>query len=169
MKRESRRTLARDSIAGRRRMFSMLPISTGLRWKHEKHEAGSRYNAVAEEGISMREIAEVIGRGLKVPVVSLSQEEAQAHFGWLAMFAGFDMPASSAQTRQRLGWHPTGPGLIADLEQMRWIEAVTQCASEGERNDESMGSNFNDRRCSVGDRFARETHSRHRRVRGHRG
>jgi nucleoside-diphosphate-sugar epimerase len=89
----------------------------------EKHEAGSRYNAVAEEGVSMREIAEVIGRGLKVPVVSLSQEEAQAHFGWLAMFAGVDMPASSAITQQRLGWRPTGPGLIADLEQMRWFEA----------------------------------------------
>ena len=94
--------------------------------KHQvKREAGSRYNAVAEEGVSMREIAEVIGRGLNVPVVSLSQQEAQAHFGWLAMFAGFDMPASSAQTRQRLGWHPTGPGLIADLEQMSWSEAVT--------------------------------------------
>ena len=94
--------------------------------KHEaKREAGSRYNAVAEEGVSMREIAEVIGRGLKVPAVSLSQEEAQPHFGWLAMFAGVDMPASSAQTRQRLGWHPTGPGLIADLEQMRWPDAVT--------------------------------------------
>jgi nucleoside-diphosphate-sugar epimerase len=91
-----------------------------------KHEAGSRYHAVAEEGVSMRGIAEVIGQGLKVPVVSLSPEEAPAHFGWLAMFAGFDMPASSAQTRQRLGWHPTGPGLIADLEQMRWREAVTQ-------------------------------------------
>jgi nucleoside-diphosphate-sugar epimerase len=87
----------------------------------EKREAGSRYNAVAEEGISMREIAEVIGRGLKLPVVSLSQGEAPAHFGWLAMFAGFDMPASSAQTQQRLGWHPTGPGLIADLEQMRYF------------------------------------------------
>jgi nucleoside-diphosphate-sugar epimerase len=95
----------------------------------EKHEAGrepgSRYNAVAEEGVSMREIAEVIGRGLKVPVVSLSQEQAQAHFGWLAMFVSYDMPASSAHTRQRLGWHPTGPGLIADLEQMRWPKAVT--------------------------------------------
>jgi hypothetical protein len=66
----------------------------------------------------MREIAEVIGRGLKLPVVSLSPKEAPAHFGWLAMFAGFDMPASSVQTRQRTGWHPTGPGLIADLEQM---------------------------------------------------
>jgi len=98
----------------------VLDVARLYRLALEKHEAGSRYNAVAEEGISMREIAEVIGRGLKVPVVSLAQEEAQAHFGWLAMFAGFDMPASSAQTRQRLGWRPTGPGLIADLEQMRW-------------------------------------------------
>jgi nucleoside-diphosphate-sugar epimerase len=86
----------------------------------EKHEAG-RYHAVGEEGVAMREIAEVIGRGLKVPVVSLSQQEAQAHFGWLTTFAGFDMPASSALTQQRLGWHPTGPGLIADLEQMRYL------------------------------------------------
>jgi nucleoside-diphosphate-sugar epimerase len=91
--------------------------------KHDaKREAGSRYNAVAEEGVSMREIAEVIGRGLKVPVVSITQEKAQAHFAWLAMFAGVDMPASSAQTRQRLGWSPTGPGLLADLEPMQWIE-----------------------------------------------
>jgi nucleoside-diphosphate-sugar epimerase len=103
----------------------VLDVARLYRLALEKHEPGSRYNAVAEEGISMREIAEVIGRGLKVPVVSLSPEEAQAHFGWLAMFAGFDMPASSAQTRQRLGWRPTGPGLIADLEQMRWPEAVT--------------------------------------------
>ena len=75
----------------------------------------------------MREIAEVIGRGLTVPVVSLTQQEAQTHFGWLAMFVSYDydMPASSAQTRRRLGWRPTGPGLIADLEQTRWPEAVT--------------------------------------------
>jgi nucleoside-diphosphate-sugar epimerase len=86
----------------------------------EKHEAGSRYHAVAEEGVSMRKIAEVLGRGLKVPVVSLSAEEAPGHFGWLARFAGFDMPASSALTQQRLGWRPTGPGLIADLEQMHY-------------------------------------------------
>jgi nucleoside-diphosphate-sugar epimerase len=84
----------------------------------EKHEAGSRYHAVAEEGVAVRDIAEVVGRGLKVPVVSLSPEEAPAHFGWLAAFVGFDMPASSAQTQQQLGWHPTGPGLIADLERM---------------------------------------------------
>ena len=88
----------------------------------EKHEAGSRYNAVAEEGIPMREIAEVIGKGLKVPVVSLPPEKAEAHFGWLAMFAGFDMPASSAQTRKHLGWNPVGPGLIADLEKMKYFQ-----------------------------------------------
>ncbi len=88
----------------------------------EKHEAGSRYHAVAEEGIPVRDIAEVIGRGLKVPAVSLSPEEAQAHFGWLAAFVGFDMPASSALTQERLGWHPTGPGLISDLEQMKYSE-----------------------------------------------
>jgi len=98
----------------------VLDVAYLYRLAVEKQEPGSRYNAVAEEGVSMREIAEVIGRGLKLPVVSLSPEEAPAHFGWLAMFAGYDMPASSAQTQQRLGWHPTGPGLIADLEQMRY-------------------------------------------------
>jgi nucleoside-diphosphate-sugar epimerase len=86
----------------------------------EKHQAGARYHAVAEEGIPMRDIAEVIGRGLKVPVVAMSADEAADHFGWLAAFAGRDLPASSAQTRERLGWQPTGPGLIADLEQMRY-------------------------------------------------
>jgi nucleoside-diphosphate-sugar epimerase len=89
----------------------------------EKRQSGSRYNAVAEEGIAMREIAAVIGKGLKVPVVSLPPEKAQAHFGWLAMFAGFDMPASSAQTRKQLGWNPTGPGLMADLENMQYFQA----------------------------------------------
>ncbi len=89
----------------------------------EKREAGARYHAVAEEGVPVRDIAEVIGRGLKVPVVALSSEEARAHFGWLAMFAGLDLTASSAQTQERLGWRPTGPGLIADLEQMRYFEA----------------------------------------------
>jgi nucleoside-diphosphate-sugar epimerase len=86
----------------------------------EKHVPGARYHAVAEEGVPLREIAEVIGRGLKIPVVSVSLEEAGTHFGWLAMFAGHDFPASSIQTRERLGWQPTGPGLIADLERMHY-------------------------------------------------
>ena len=98
----------------------VLDVARLYRLALEKHALGSRYNAVAEEGIPMREIAEVIGKGLKVPVVSLTPEQAQEHLGWLAMFAGFDMPASNVLTRQRLGWNPTGPGLIADLEQMRY-------------------------------------------------
>jgi len=96
----------------------VLDVARLYRLAVEKHEAGSRYHAVAEEGLPARDIAEVISRGLKVPVVSLSPEEAPAHFGWLAAFVGYDMPASSALTQERLGWHPTGPGLIADLEQM---------------------------------------------------
>lgn len=86
----------------------------------EKNEAGSRYHAVAEEGITMRDISEVIGRGLGVPVVSLAPEEAPAHFGWLAMFTSFDMPASSAITREKLGWNPAGPDLIIDLKNMKY-------------------------------------------------
>jgi nucleoside-diphosphate-sugar epimerase len=88
----------------------------------EKQEAGARYHAVAEEGVPAREIAEAIGRGLKVPVVSKSPEEAAAHFGWLGMFAGRDLTGSSVQTQQRLGWRPTGPGLLADLDRMRYFE-----------------------------------------------
>jgi len=78
------------------------------------------YNAVAEEGVSVKEIAEVIGKGLNVPVVALTPEEAQAHFGFLAMFVGRDSPASSAQTRKQLGWEPAGPGMIEDLKNMRY-------------------------------------------------
>jgi nucleoside-diphosphate-sugar epimerase len=89
----------------------------------EKGEPGARYHAVAEEGVPVREIAEVIGRGLKTPVVSLTTEEAAAHFGWLARFAGWDLAGSSELTQQRLGWRPTGPSLITDLENMRYAQA----------------------------------------------
>ncbi|HTV83445.1 MAG TPA: SDR family oxidoreductase [Acidobacteriaceae bacterium] len=85
----------------------------------EKGSAGARYHAVTEEGVTLREIAEAIGRGLNVPVVSKTPEEAQGHFGFLGLFAGMDLQGSSAQTREKLGWTPTGPGLIADLEKMR--------------------------------------------------
>jgi nucleoside-diphosphate-sugar epimerase len=95
----------------------------------EQSELGAKYHAVGEEGVSMRDIAEVIGRGLEVPVKSLSPEEAQTHFGWLALFAGLDMAASSVETQERLGWRPTGPGLIADLEQMRYGETEADVAS----------------------------------------
>jgi len=83
----------------------------------EKGTAGARYHAVDEEGVTVREIAEAIGRGLKVPVVSLSREEAAQHFGFLGFFVGLDCPASSALTQERLGWRPTTqPGLIEDLD-----------------------------------------------------
>jgi nucleoside-diphosphate-sugar epimerase len=107
----------------------VLDVARLYRLAIEKREAGSRYHAVAEEGISMRQIAEAIGRGMRVPVISISPEQAQDHFGWLALFAGFDMPASSAQTRQRLGWSPTGPGLIADLGKMRYFEPSADIAA----------------------------------------
>jgi nucleoside-diphosphate-sugar epimerase len=99
----------------------VLDVARLYRLALEKQEAGSRYHAVAEEGVPVRTIAEVIGRSLKLPVVAMSQDEAAAHFGWLAMFAGMDLPASSTRTREQLRWNPTGPGLIADLEQMQWM------------------------------------------------
>ncbi len=89
----------------------------------EKGKAGARYNAVAEEGVPLREIAEVIGRGLKLPVISIAPEKAGEHFGWLAAFVGSDIPASSALTQEWLGWHPTGPGMLSDLENMRYFPA----------------------------------------------
>jgi nucleoside-diphosphate-sugar epimerase len=88
----------------------------------EKDLKGVRYNAVGEEGAPLREIAEVVGRGLKVPVVSKSSEEAGEHFGWLAHFVVADIPASSALTQRWLGWRPTGPGLILDLKAMEYFE-----------------------------------------------
>ena len=86
----------------------------------EKGESGARYHAVAEEGVPLRQIAEVLGKGLNVPVKSLSLAEAMDHFGWMGMFAGMDLWASGARTQERLNWHPTGPGLIADLEGMSY-------------------------------------------------
>ncbi len=86
----------------------------------EKGLGGVRYHAVGEEGVSAREIAETIGRGLNVPAVSISPEEAAGHCGWLAGFAGWDLSASSAKTRKLLEWNATGPGLSANLENMRY-------------------------------------------------
>jgi len=99
-----------------------------LEKRAEKSLAGVRYNAVAEEGVPLREIAEAIGRGLEVPVVSKSPEEAGEHFGWLAHFVGSDLPASSALTQQRLEWRPRGPGLIADLNAMKYFEHSADAA-----------------------------------------
>jgi nucleoside-diphosphate-sugar epimerase len=88
----------------------------------EKGNAGATYHGVADEGVPTREIAEAIGRGLNVPVVSKSREEAADHFGWIARFFGIDGPVSSAQTQQRLGWKPVQPGLIADLKEEHYFE-----------------------------------------------
>jgi len=88
----------------------------------EQGTAGASYHGVADEGIPTREIAEVIGRQLNVPVVSRSREEAADHFGWMALFFGMDGPASSAQTQERLGWRPVQPGLIADLNAAHYFE-----------------------------------------------
>jgi nucleoside-diphosphate-sugar epimerase len=88
----------------------------------EKAEAGAIYHAVDEEGVSAKEIAEAIGRGLNVPVLSITPEEAPKYFGWLAMFVAHDMPSSSAITRRKLNWTPTGPGLITDLDNMDYSQ-----------------------------------------------
>ncbi len=89
----------------------------------EKGTAGARYHAVAEEGVPLKDIATVIGHGLNVPVISISPEQAQEHFGFLGSFAGWDAQTSSAQTRAKLGWNPTGPDLLTDLGNMRYTQA----------------------------------------------
>jgi len=82
----------------------------------EQAPAGSRFHGVAEEGVVFRDIAEVIGRHLNIPVVSKSSEEATNHFGWFAHFATLDSPASSKRTQEQLGWQPKQPSLLTDLE-----------------------------------------------------
>jgi nucleoside-diphosphate-sugar epimerase len=88
----------------------------------EKGAAGVSYHGVGDEGVPTREIAEVIGRYLNLPVVSKSREEAADHFGWMARFFGIDGPASSALTQEQLGWRPVQPGLIADLNAKHYFE-----------------------------------------------
>lgn len=82
----------------------------------EEAPAGTRLNAIGDEGVQFRDIAGVIGKHLDVPVVSVSREEAPGHFGLFALFASIDVPASSEMTQKRFGWHPSQPGLIADLD-----------------------------------------------------
>jgi nucleoside-diphosphate-sugar epimerase len=102
----------------------VLDVARLYRLAIERAEPGARYHAVAEEGVPLRDIAEVLGRRLKLPVRSIAPDEAEAYFGWLALFAGLDAPASSAQTQKKLGWQPVGPGLLADLEQLRGFDAA---------------------------------------------
>jgi nucleoside-diphosphate-sugar epimerase len=89
----------------------------------ENAPAGSTLHAVADEGVPIRDIAEVIGRHLNVPVQSIAPADAPEHFTWLAGFIGLDSPASSALTRELLAWEPTHPGLIEDLDQGHYFHA----------------------------------------------
>jgi nucleoside-diphosphate-sugar epimerase len=89
----------------------------------EKGQAGARYHAVGEEGVALRDIAEVIGAGLKMPVESITPGEAPEYFGRMAHLAAIDLAASSALTRQQLGWNPTGPDLLTDLRNMDYSVA----------------------------------------------
>jgi len=96
----------------------VLDVARLYRLAIEKGATGTAWHAVAEEGVAMRDIVETLGRRLDLPVRSILPDEAPTFFGRFAMFAGFDMRASSELTRQVLGWEPTGPGLIADLVQL---------------------------------------------------
>ena len=88
----------------------------------EKGTAGSRFHAVADEGVPIRALAELIGRRLNVPVVSKSPAEAIALFGFVGRFLAMDGPSSSARTQSQLGWRPTHPGLLADLDHGRYFD-----------------------------------------------
>ena len=103
---------------------NVLDVARLYRLAIEKAEPHAKYHAVAEEGVPMRDIAEAVGRRLDLPVRSIDPREAQAFFGWLGAFAGQDLPASSARTRQDLGWEPAGPGLIASLERLELPETA---------------------------------------------
>jgi nucleoside-diphosphate-sugar epimerase len=97
----------------------------------EAAPAGARLNGVGEEGVQVRQIAEVIGRHLNLPVKSIPHEEADAYFGFLGAFFALDCPASSALTQRRLGWHPVQPGLIEDLDNAHYFEPATTLSSPG--------------------------------------
>ena len=88
----------------------------------EKAPAGSALHAIADEGVPIRAIAEVIGRHLDLPVVAISPADAGEHFSWLAGFLAADSPASSALTRELLGWQPTHPGLLDDLDKGHYFD-----------------------------------------------
>jgi nucleoside-diphosphate-sugar epimerase len=88
----------------------------------DKAPAGSTLHAVADEGVPIRDIAEVIGRHLNVPVASVAPDDAAGHFTWLAGFIGLDSPASSALTRELMDWHPMQPGLIEDLDKGHYFD-----------------------------------------------
>jgi len=89
----------------------------------EKAPAGSRLHAAADEGVPFKEIATAVGRNRGIPVRGVSPEEAGDYFGFLQTFVQIDNPTSAAITRELLGWSPTRPGLIADLDQGHYFQA----------------------------------------------
>ena len=91
----------------------------------EQAPAGSALHAVADEGVPIRDVAEVIGRHLNLPVVSVPPDQAGQHFTWLAPFIGADAPASSALTRELLGWQPVQPGLLDDLGKGHYFDRAS--------------------------------------------
>jgi nucleoside-diphosphate-sugar epimerase len=95
----------------------------------ENAPAGSVFHAIADEGVPTREIAEIIGRHLSVPAVSVAPDEAAEHFGWIGAFFALDAPASSALTQQRLGWKPTHRGLVEDLEAGHYFDQQQSAAA----------------------------------------
>jgi NAD-dependent epimerase/dehydratase family protein len=107
----------------RRPAVHRLDAAHRFRLALEKGSAGARYHAVAEEGVPVRDIAEVIGRRLNVPVVAKSPTEAAGLFGWLAPFLSLDNPVSSQRTREHLGWRPTQPELIPDIDRPSYFKA----------------------------------------------
>ena len=106
----------------------MPPAPSDWRWRGAWR---ARYHAVGDEGIPTRDLAEVIGRRLDLPTAAKAPDKAASHFGFLAMFLGLDAPASSALTRERLGWTPTQRGLSADLEEGRYFEGGSSKFSDG--------------------------------------
>jgi nucleoside-diphosphate-sugar epimerase len=110
---------------GRNRWPAAHVVDTArlYRLAFERAERGAKYHAVAEEGVPLRDIAEVLGKRLKLPVVSIAPQEAAAHFGWLSAFVGRDAAASSELTRKRLQWRPNERGVLADLRELQGFDS----------------------------------------------
>jgi hypothetical protein len=121
----------KDAIAGLRPTSRMSRGFTNSSWKRTR--PAQNIMRWVKKAYPCATLLRPLAGGLKVPVKSVSPEKAQSHFGWLAMFATHDLQASSAETRKKLGWNPTGPGLIADLEQMRYFETDVGVASVAHR------------------------------------
>jgi nucleoside-diphosphate-sugar epimerase len=112
----------------------------------ESAPAASTLHAVGDEGVPIGEVAEVIGRQLGVPVHAIAPADAGAHFTWMANFIGVDSPASSALTREMLGWRPTGIGLLADLDQGQYFDTPAAGGREGRSRVNGPADRSYDRR-----------------------